>query len=147
MSVYRLRVRFGVVVGMLAALAGLGIVSGCRPHDPESRVKWISKKITSTLDLTSEQQGKLDALTQTLLEVRKKHEGERKQGLETVKSLILSDSLDAAQVKKLVAQHHASFEQNFDPVFAKLKEFHASLTLDQKKKAAQYIDRFAEHMN
>ncbi len=147
MSVYRIRMRLGVVAGLVAAVVGLGVVSGCRPHDPEARVKWVSKKITSTLDLTSEQQGKLDALTQTLLEVRKKHEGERKQGLETVKSLILSDQLDEAQVKKLVAQHQASFQENFAPVFAKLKDFHASLTLDQKKKAAQYLDRFAEHMN
>jgi protein CpxP len=144
-----IRRKLGFGLGLIAALAGTGamagVMTGCHGHGPEGRAEWVTAKISSKLDLNDQQKAKLDEVKTAILDARKQHAADRVQGKEELKKLVLSDKLDAAQTKALLERRHQSMESNFDPIFAKVQAFHASLTPEQKQKAADVIDKFASH--
>ena len=113
-------------------IAGLGLIKLC------------CAQVNRELGLLDDQKAKLDDVKVTLLNIKKTHEADREKHLSDVKQLILSDKLDAAKVKALMAERQKMVDANFDTVFAKVSAFHASLTPEQKKKAAEFIDKISK---
>lgn len=130
--------------GALLILVALGLtaVSACTRPSPEQRAEWITRKVSSELDLTDEQKTHLDAVKQAMIDVRKTHKAERQSYFERVKQLILSEHLDAARVKALMAERQKQLDSDFDSVFEKVAAFHASLSADQKQKAVDLIEKY-----
>jgi hypothetical protein len=59
----------------------------------------------------------------------------------------LANKLDVQKVKALLAQRDKTMNQDFDMIFPKVSEFHASLTPEQKKKAVEMMEEFSNKWN
>lgn len=133
---------------VLCALATVG----CRGGSPEQKAEFVVSKMASKLNLSVEQKTKLEALKAAILAARFDAKGDRQEAISEIRSAILSDRLDAAKAKATIEKHHElrrkKMEDNFEVVFPKLADFHASLTTEQKNKAVAWIDelvrRFAQ---
>lgn len=140
--------KFRVGLFFLLAAAGMGALAGCGgQRSPQQKAEWVVSKISRKLDLTAEQKTKLEAVKQAYLDVWTAHKADRTKRLEDVKQMILSDRLDPAKVKALMAERRKVEDDNFDPIFAKLAEFHASLTAQQKGKIAAFLDKAAKRLD
>ena len=100
---------------------------------------------SSELDLTAEQRIKLEALKETLVDINKAHQAERAKHLDEIKREILSDHLDSAKMRSLMWLRQRFINENFDNVFSKVAEFHASLMPEQKRKAVELLEKFFRH--
>ena len=96
---------------------------------------------SSKLDLTAEQRIKLEAVKDTLVAINNAHQVERAKHLDEIKREILSDRLNSAKIKSLIWLTH----ENFDHVFGKVAEFHASLMSEQKRKAVELLEKVTRH--
>ena len=134
------RLFLGVIA--LAIVAG---TSACnRHHSAEEKGKWMVKMVSAKLDLTPDQKGKLEEVRKAFEAAHKSGEADRKSEFEAVKAQILGPKLDAAFAKDLIKKREAKIDQNFDPVFTKIQEFHASLSDRQKKIAVESLEKFAD---
>lgn len=133
------RLFFGLIA--LAVVAGL---SSCRGHEPGARSSFVTSLVSRKLDLTPEQRAKFEAAQTAFEDARKAGAAERAKDLEVVKQQILSDKLDASVARSLIKAREAKIEASFDAVFAKVADFHASLTAEQKKEASEMLEKFAD---
>jgi len=100
---------------------------------------------SSKLDLTAEQRMKLEAVGKTLVDINKAHQAERAKHLDEIKREILSDRLNSAKIRSLIWLRHRFINENFDHVFGKVAEFHASLMPEQKRKAVALLEKFTRY--
>lgn len=133
------------IVVLLIAVGGLLVMAGCAHPTPEQRASWVTSRISRELDLTDDQKSKLEALKQTLLELRKSHEGEGAQHRDQVREMILAEHLDSKKAKSLISEREKWIDEGFDKVFTKLSALHDSLTAEQRKKAAECFERYSRH--
>jgi Spy/CpxP family protein refolding chaperone len=138
-SFYRRR-RFGL--GFVTALTAIGLLGSCRPRGPEQRTEWITDRISDKLDLNEQQKVKFNELKNTILEARSRHTGEHRQASQEIKAMILSEKLESQKIQRLIEKRQQIMKQEFDPVFAKLSEFHESLTPEQKREAVKLLEKF-----
>ena len=136
---YRRR-RFGL--GLVTALTALGLLGSCRPRGPEQRAEWITDRISGKLYLNEQQKVKFNELKNTILEARSRHTGEHRQASQEIKAMILSEKLESQKIQRLIEKRQQIMKQEFDPVFAKLSEFHESLTPEQKREAVKLLEKF-----
>jgi len=132
-------------VGIIGALAFAVccLVSGCNHHaSAEKKAEWITKKISSKLDLNEEQESKLEEVKIAFLQSRKKHKEGRKEMLSEIEGLISSDSVAITDIKKLIDRKKSWIDGELPRVFPKIKAFHASLSFEQKKNAVELIRKF-----
>ena len=100
---------------------------------------------SSKLDLTGEQRIKLEAIKDTLVTINKAHQAERAKHLDEIKREILSDGLNSAKIRSLIWLRQRFINENFDNVFGKVAEFHASLMPEQKRKALELLEKVTRH--
>jgi periplasmic protein CpxP/Spy len=137
------KLSFGLFSAILIAMS-IGL-TGCHHPTAEERIEWVVSKISSKLDLNTDQKAKLDDVKKAILEIYKGHESERAKQIEDLKEQILADHLDAGKLKSMATQRQKIIDENFDAVFAKVSVFHDSLKAEQRKKAVDLIDKFASH--
>lgn len=109
--------------------------------DTEARANEIVTKITDKLNLNETQRGKLEVLKDTILEAKSRHKAEKEAVAKEVKTMILSDKLDAVRAKEIMERRQEIVRQEFGPIFEKLVAFHETLTLEQKKEIVNYIEK------
>src|SRR5689334_17657646 len=120
----------GSLVLFTAAFAG----GRCRFADPERRAEFVVDRISDELDLNDTQKSKLDDIKKEVLAARKAHSEDRKGMVKQVIALIESDQWDAKAAESLIAKKRALVDQVSPKVLAKVAEFHAALTPEQRKK-------------
>jgi hypothetical protein len=125
---------------ILAALA----LSACTYVSPETKANIATTRIASALDLTKEQKAKAHEVKDMYLEARKAGYNERREQFDRTKQLIASEKLDPAQIKAMIAQRTKRFDANFDPIFSKVSELHATLSPEQKKEALELMDKYSQ---
>lgn len=123
-------------------------VSACQPHrTPEQRADWMVSKIAKELDLDEPQKTKLEAVKDAFLaaraQMRKEHDALFGEAL----ALVQGTTLDQGKVIQLLDRHQALQRQAAPVVVAKLAEFHASLTAEQRTKAAEHLKRLHDRMH
>lgn len=137
------QVFMGVAVITLAATI-LGFAGCNRYRSPEERIAHKLDQISYHLDLTEQQQGKLDEVKNEILRVRSAMRDEHRALLNEVITQVGSDRIDQATVLGLFDQHHERMRQAAPQVIAKVSELHATLTPEQKAKAVERLTWFKE---
>ena len=138
-------------LGLIAAAIGaLGVAGcgrhGCRHgHDPAQRAEWIAKKIAKELDLNDAQKAKLELVKQEFLAQHEKRKPEREEAFQTVLAQVRSKQLDTAKIQALIERRHKHMEEAAPSVLKKIADFHASLTDEQKEKAARKLEKLHSH--
>lgn len=133
--------KFGLVLGLL--VLALGAMS-CKDKGPDAKIDWVEDKIVSKLDLNKEQEGKLHDLVLAVKEQRKAHKADSESCKTRVKDMILSEKLQKDELKTMFSKKQEQMNTSFDAVYPKLEAFHASLTLDQKKDAVDYLEKISK---
>jgi Spy/CpxP family protein refolding chaperone len=115
----------------------------CRPHrhsegwDTERAVRFAARK----LDLSKQQQEELERiLADAKAEMagpRERWEGSRDE----VRRMILSDSISAADIEKMMAAHDEDREEVRGLFAEKAAEVHAILTPEQRQKLVDLMER------
>jgi len=132
------QVFMGVAVVTLAATI-LGFTGCSRHQSPEERLAHKFDHIAYHLDLTEQQQGKLNEVKNEILRVRSAMRDEHQAMLNEVITQVGSDRISPATVSSLLDQHYALMKQAAPQVIAKVSELHATLTPEQKAKAVERL--------
>jgi hypothetical protein len=125
---------------VLATLA----LSACTYVSPETKANIATTRIASALDLTKEQKAKAHEIKDMYLEARKAGYLERREQFDKTKQLIASEKLDPSQIKTMIAQRTKRFDLNFEPIFSKVSDLHATLSAEQKKEALELMDKYSQ---
>jgi len=133
------------VILIVLLVAGLVVFSGCRRHGADRGAEFMLDYVSETLDLNDSQIAQLESIKGELMQ---KHE-EMRAGKEAMhaeaKALLLSDPINEADVKAMVAKHRARMDEVVDLVVIRFIEFHSTLTAEQKAKLVQKLERFEEY--
>jgi Spy/CpxP family protein refolding chaperone len=135
-----------VVLGAAFAVGASKSHSGwCGSHDGGQRK---IDRIAEKLDLNETQKAKLQAVQESFQEVRLAMSQARVQTFNEALDLISSETLDQSRVQSIVKRHQSIVEDFTPKVTAKIADFHAVLSQDQKSNAAEFLqkwkDRFEE---
>ena len=130
------------VITLAATILGF---AGCNRHrSPEERIAHKLDHIGYHLDLTEQQQGKLNEVKNEILQVRSAMRDDHQAMLNEVITQVGSDRISQATVLGLLDQHYALMKQAAPQVIAKVSELHATLTPEQKAKAVERLTWFKE---
>lgn len=139
---------FRKAVGILAIIGlgvGLGsLVSGCRHRSPEQRAEWVVKKISNELDLTDAQKPKLQAVADFIVTERKAQEAQREETFTFAMAQVRGERLDKTEIERRVNRKLDEMKQKAPRLVDLVSEFHASLTPEQREKAASKLEKLKD---
>ena len=131
-----------VVLGTAFAVGASKSHSGwCGSHDNGHRK---IDRIAEKLDLNETQKTKLQAVQESFQGVRQAMSQARGQTFDEVLDLVSSDTLDQSRVQGIVKRHQAIVEDFTPEVTAKIADFHAVLTPEQKSRAAEFLQKWKD---
>lgn len=125
-----------IISGLALSLTLLG----CGHHKtPEEKAEWITKKITSKLDLNTQQQVNFKQLAdQVLISKNAVHEN-RKQHHEKLLTMLDSPTLDQDLLQGIVSDMTSRVNQQSYAVIDKLAGFYDSLNDQQRAKLREHL--------
>ena len=123
-----------VVVGIGAAGAGYKHFHG--HHNPDR----IVERISDRLDLTTDQQQKLDAVKNAFLQSRKDMRQEREDVINQVIEEIRKPEIDQARVMELIEKRKSRVDSIARQVLGPIIEFHKSLDDAQREKVINRLE-------
>ncbi len=140
--------RLVITTAIATLVAGALVFGGCQRHrSPEERIAHKLDHVADYLDLNDQQKMKLDEVKDELIQARKELRQDHQAIFDEVLVEVKGDQLDQAKLLQLIEQHQARFSEVAPPVIAKVAEFHATLTPEQKAKAVERLEKFRERMN
>lgn len=133
-----------VVLGTAFAVGATKSHSGwCGSHgDGHRKIDRIAEK----LDLNETQKAKLQAVQESFQEARQAMSQARTQTFDEVLDLVSSDTLDQSRVQGIVKRHQSIVEDFSPKVTAKIADFHAVLTPEQKSRAAEFLQKWKDRI-
>lgn len=139
--------------GALLLMGGL-LTIGCsgpqRMHgcgSPEKKAEWVVKKISKELKLNEGQKATLTAIKDDLIKKHKELKPDQTVFHDKVKALLLSDNINADQVKRLMDEKRESHAAMKDYLISKIIEFHAILTPEQKQLLVDKLEKCQSQFN
>jgi Spy/CpxP family protein refolding chaperone len=121
-----------IAIIVVIVFAGVGLIY-FRPPSPEQMLEKIFNDISDKLNLNSAQKLLLSSIRDEVIKNgRERHEDFERMQLELSK-LILSDRINLDEVKAEAKKKHDKMANLIDHAIARLVEFHATLTPEQKK--------------
>ena len=123
-----------VVLGAGAAVAGFKHNHGI--HGPERMMQRISEK----LELTQEQQTKLEAVKDALVEGRQAFRQERAETFDKVIAEVRKSEMDESTVMALVEERTSRIDVLAPGVVGPVVEFHKSLNDEQREKVVNLLE-------
>lgn len=120
-------------------------IHGGKHYDGQRKIDRIAEK----LDLNETQKEKLQVVQESLQEVRQALSQARVQTFDEVLDLVSSETLDQDRVQQIVKRHQSIVDDFTPKVAAKIADFHAVLTPEQKSKATEFLKKWKgrfEHM-
>jgi Spy/CpxP family protein refolding chaperone len=119
---------------------------GHRHHDPAQRAEWMVQRMTDSLDLNEEQQTKLRAIKAEFETGMQKYHDTRQQLFDRLAANIQNPELDKQLLMEVVETRKQAYDDIAPRIIDKVIDFHASLNAEQKKKLADKMEQFREHM-
>ncbi len=143
---------------VLVSLAGLGIVGGAAAyagskggcgfgHGPGHRMGGhMVERVSDKLDLTVEQEGKLDNVFLEMRQMRRDVMRDRKDNMQEVMSLLDAPSLDQEKALAMFNDKADAIKQHAPEIVAAMADFSDSLSPEQKQQAQEMMQhRFDRH--
>jgi Spy/CpxP family protein refolding chaperone len=136
-------VRKGLYIALIISLVfGVGFFSGCRPHGHQRGVEFAVDYVTEVLDLTEAQQQQLNQIKDELMAKREQMRATKDKYHDEAVAQLLSEEIDQARVKEIIAEHRAQMDEMIDLVVVRFAEFHSTLTPEQKTKLVNKLEGF-----
>jgi periplasmic protein CpxP/Spy len=134
------------------ALAMLGVatlsISAChRYRTPEERADKMVSKVSKELDLNEQQKAKLVAVKDAFLVARAQGRTEHDAMFDEALAMIGRERFDQAKALQLLERHQAVQRKGAPDVLARVADFHASLSSEQRAKAVEQLKRFRDRMH
>jgi len=133
------------IILIILLVAGLAVFSGCRRPGGGQGAEFMVDYVSETLDLNDSQRAQLESIKEELIQ---KHE-EMRAGKEALyaeaKALLLSEQIDEASVKAMVAEQRARMDAVVDLAITRFIEFHKTLSPEQKAKLVDKLEKFEKY--
>ena len=123
-------------------IIGLLTLAGCRHPGHHKGALFIIDYLTEVMDLTDEQQARLDEIQDELMTKAKDMRAEHKNMHDLIVAQLGSESINKQELKEEVANHRAQMDSLIDLAIDRLAEFHQTLTPEQKDKLVNKIEKF-----
>ena len=130
---------------MTLLVAGLVVFSGCRRPGAEHGAEFMVDYISETLDLDDSQRAKLESIKEELIQKHADMRADKEAMQAEIKTLLLSDQIDEASLRAMVAEQRARMDAVVDLVIARFIEFHNTLTAQQKAKLVSKLEQFEKY--
>lgn len=140
-------------MGLMAGLLTLGLVGACgRPHwhdkkDPAEMAEKIADRVADKLDLSEKQESETRQLALEILESGKDLRSHRQQMLEELEKQFSSEQFNPDSLNQMSEKSEAEFKKFRTTLVQNMGRFHALLTPEQKKEAAERISEIRERFH
>jgi len=137
-------ISLSVVLGILVTAL---IFGGCAKwrfsnKSPEEKAEMIIDHIADELDMTVDQENKLNLIKVEVLEKFKAYKGDREVNHQKILSLIKKDTLSKADLEELALEKEKKYKELKPFVIDKIVEAHSILTKEQKDQVAEKAEKF-----
>jgi len=135
------------VISSVAAVLIFGLVfSGCgrwgwHNKSPEKKIAYVMEKISSELDLTSEQQIKLEGIKNAIVTAVKEAKKDQDKIHSDAIALVRKDKITNAEVEEFFNIREAKYRILKPVLVEQFKQFHAMLTPEQREKFAVIAEK------
>lgn len=145
---------FNKIVSFFIFLAAAGFFAtsaqaGWFKKTPEDRAEHFVEKIDDELNLTEEQQTQLKGFVLEVMTAAKESRPEKGKVFDLAIEQVQSGQIDRTRVKQEMQTHKARFEKLADMALERADQFLATLSPEQRTKAAEVLgewkERFAKH--
>jgi periplasmic protein CpxP/Spy len=142
-----------VLLLVVVAVVGVAFIAGCGGHhrgkfsckSPDKIAKFITNNIAKGLNLNEEQKAKLNSIKEEIVSMHQNNKTDHQAMHTEIKTLILSDQIDAAQLNSLIDQKLEKHGEMKDFLVSKFVEFHAILTPEQRQKLVDKLEKHHKH--
>lgn len=126
----------------LAALLIVGALAACSGHrGSEFRMEKMFDFVAYKLDFTDQQELMLDDIQREITLIREQSSELRKQQHDQMIALFQADELDVVAIEQLIHQRHNTMKEHMPRVMPLVKQLHATLSLEQKQKVVEFVNR------
>lgn len=129
-----------IIKGLIFIFTFGAILTSCQ-KTPQEKAQHMVKLASHKLDLNSEQEEKLVQFKNTVMEVRQRRLKDKNTFRNKIKEIISKDKLNKEDIKNLINKKEKIIEEEFPILFSSLQNFHSSLSLDQKQRIIELIDK------
>jgi len=133
------------IILIVLLVAGLAAFSGCRHPGAGRGAEFMVDYVSESLDLNDSQRAQLESIKEELIQKHKEMQAGKEALQAEAKALLLSEQIDEAGVKALVAEHRARMDAVVDLVITRFIEFHNTLSAEQKAKLVSKLEQFEKY--
>lgn len=135
---------FFVLLGLIITASLITPSCKSRKHSPEQKADWITDKIVDELDMTEEQEMKVNKIKDEIVARGKANKKKYDGMLDEFITIIKSEKADRAQLMEMMERKHKIAAENHDFHADKMVEFHSILSKEQKEKLADLMKKFGK---
>lgn len=128
-----------LVVLMIWATLSTRVNYSSRGDSSQRTMDWIS----SYLDLTVEQRGKLDSINEKFTQLEKVMKEDRQEIRDKLIIMFASERLDQVRILEIIDGKQKQLDQFAPTIVAEVSKFHTSLTPEQRKMLSEDLKKHA----
>ena len=139
-----------IITAVLLIAGSSGVVYAFGKHNdwgmsPEEKIEFVTDRVTSKLDLDSQQQENFSKLAQTVAQLMLDAKATREQQVNEIGALLQDPSLNQARALELVQQKTQMINENAPLVITSLAVFLDSLNAEQKQQLQDFLQHHRRH--
>ena len=139
-----------IITAVLLIAGSSGVVYAFGKHNdwgmsPEEKIEFVTDRVTSKLDLDSQQQENFGKLAQTVAQLMLDAKATREQQVNEIGALLQDPGFNQARALELVQQKTQMINENAPLVITSLAVFLDSLNAEQKQQVQDFIRHHRRH--
>jgi len=135
----------GLTIALIGVfISGALIFTGCRSRSHEGKAAFMVDYIAETLDLTEGQRAQLDGIKGEFIAKAKEMHAQKEVMHAEFMAELRKAEIDPENLKDLIAQKRAQFDEIIDLAVLRLVEFHKTLSPEQREKLVAKAEYFHE---
>jgi Spy/CpxP family protein refolding chaperone len=139
-----------IITAVLLIAGSSGVVYAFGKHNdwgmlPEEKIEFVTDRVTSKLDLDSQQQENFSRLAQTVAQLMLDAKATREQQVNEIGALLQDPNFNQARALEFVQQKTQLINENAPLVITSLAVFLDSLNAEQKQQLQDFIQHHRRH--